>query len=361
MRASFLYRGLRSGRAGAFAIAGAALVLACTNAPRHSGFHSDHFDGERFKNLVVPENRNLWDVLRWKLGVDESVEWPEWIETPKYPPPPARVEQGLRVTFVNHATLLVQLDGVNVLTDPVWSDRVGPASWLGPKRHKAPGIAFDELPKIDAIVLSHNHYDHFDAPTLHRIVARDMPVVLGGLGTAGLLAALDLGHAHVTELDWWDRRRVRDVTIVFAPAQHGSQRTATDRDHTLWGSFFVQGSRASAYFAGDTAAGPHFRMVRERLGRPTVALLPIGAYKPRWFMKPLHVDPHEAVEAHRQLEAAYSVGMHWGTFDQADEAVDDPIDDLAIARTALGVGKNEFVALENGQSLVFPAFGPPSR
>lgn len=328
-----------------------ASCIACTNAPKHVAAPSDHFDGERFRNLVPGENRNLGHVLAWQLGKDESVPWPDWIEAPTFPPPPARVTRGIRVTFVNHATMLVQMDGTNVLTDPVWSYRVGPTSWLGPRRHKHPGIRFEDLPTIDAIVISHNHYDHCDVPTLRRVVERDMPIVIGGLGTAALLAKNDLGQAKAIDLDWWESRDVRDVRVTFAPAQHGSMRTAFDRNHTLWGSYYLRGSTGSVYFAGDTAEGPHFRMVRERLGPPTIALLPIGAYKPRWFMKPVHIDPDEAVAAHFELGARRSVGVHWGTFDQADEGFYEPVEDLERARAAARLPDDAFVALENGASI----------
>lgn len=351
---------LARGLATAPSLALALLLVGCTHAPRHVAAPHAHFDGERFKNLAPGESRNLWDVLKWQLGPGEATPWPEWVEARTFPPPPMAVDDGVRVTFVNHATLLVQFGGTNILTDPVWSERVGPTSWLGPARHQRPGVAFDALPRIHAVVLSHNHYDHFDEPTLRRLVERDMPLLIGGLGTGKLLEALGLGQARAQDLDWWQSRNVRGVEITFAPAQHTSMRTLSDRDHTLWGSFFMKsksrsGKSQSVYFAGDTAMGPHFRMVRERLGAPTVALLPIGAYRPRWFMRVVHIDPFEAVMAHRELGAQKSVGMHWGTFDQADEGMDEPPLDLARACAAARLEPRAFVALEHGDHVYLPS------
>lgn len=335
------------------AVASALFGAGCTPAPRAHGPPTDHFEDGSFRNLAPFDPPGVGDLFKWAITGD-AVTWPEWVEIPDAPPPPRRVTSGVRVTFVNHATMLVQMHGVNVLTDPVWSERVGPAFWIGPRRHKAPGVAFDALPPIDAIVISHNHYDHLDAPTIERVVERDMPVVLAGLGTEKLLAELGIGQARAIDLDWWQSRKVGDVTITFTPAQHWSTRTFTDRFATLWGSFVVSDGQKSVYFAGDTGMGPHFRLVRERLGPPTIALLPIGAYRPRWFMRPQHIDPIEAVAAHRDLGAARSIGMHWGTFDMADEGMDEPAEDLAHARAAAGLAPSAFVAIENGASVFVP-------
>lgn len=330
--------------------AGAASIAACAGAPRYVGAPSDHFDGSSFRNLAPFEAPSFWGLLKWQ-ATGNAVEWPEWVDIPESPPPPRRVRQGVKVTFVNHATTLIQIDGVNVLTDPVWSERVGPVWWIGPKRHKAPGIAFDDLPTIDAILISHNHYDHLDAATIARVVERDMPVVLAGLGTERLLAELGIGQARVLDMDWWQTQNVKGLAITFAPAQHWSTRSVGDRNATLWGSFVVRSGDKSVYFAGDTGMGPHFGWIKERLGAPSIALLPIGAYKPRWFMRPQHIDPIEAVEAHRALGAQRSVGIHWGTFDQADEGMNEPAEDLARARSNAGLPADAFVAIENGKSI----------
>jgi L-ascorbate metabolism protein UlaG (beta-lactamase superfamily) len=220
---------------------------------------------------------------------------------------------------------------------------------LGQRRHKPPGLPFEQLPKIDLVVISHNHYDHLDLPTLRRLQERDAPLVLAGLGTAALLQKN--GVTSVADVDWWEHRDVGGLRVTFAPAQHWSTRALTDRYRNLWGSWYLSDGRQTVYFAGDTGDGPHFRAIRDRLGPPDLALIPIGAYLPRWFMRSQHVDPAEAVAAHLTLGARRSVAVHWGTFQQADEGMDDPPADLARAREQRGVPAEDFVVLDNGQSL----------
>ncbi len=333
----------------AVAVLGGAFAFGCFGAPPYVGPPSDHFDGEEFRNMGPFKEPSYWDVLTWKLTGPPSKKWPDWVDFPAAEPPPARVSEGMRITFVNHATVLVQLENLNILTDPVWSESVGPTSWLGPERHKAPGIPFEKLPKVDVVLISHNHYDHLDMPTLARLAERDQPLILAGLGTSALLDDDDIAHAE--DLDWWSSRDVGKVRITFAPAQHWSTRGLGDRNVNLWGSFFISAPGQSVYFAGDTGNGPHFAAIRKRLGAPTVALLPIGAYEPRWFMHPQHINPAEAVEAHRVLGAERSVGIHFGTFDQTDEGMDQPQRDLAEALRAQGVDSRAFVALENGAAI----------
>ena len=327
------------------------LVLAvalggCFGAPRYQGAPSDHFDGQAFRNQVPFERRGIGDILRWQLTGD-AISWPDWVEIARQPPPPRRVTSGVRVTFVNHATVLVQMAGMNILTDPVWSARVGPASWLGAARHKAPGIPFDSLPPIDVVVLSHNHYDHLDVATLRRLAARDSPRILAGLGTRALLEESGIGR--VEDLDWWESRESSGITITFTPAQHWSRRGVDDDYATLWGSFHFRAGETRVYFAGDTAWGPQFAQIRDRLGPPTLALLPIGAYEPRWFMRAQHVNPTEAVAAHRVLGARASIAIHWGTFSLSDEGMYQPAGDLMLARRAAQLPPDAFVAIENGE------------
>lgn len=330
-------------------IAVALTVLGCFGAPRYQGPISDHFDGEQFSNSGPYEDRSFFDVLEWKLKAKDVPVWPEWVEISDSPPPPARVTEGVRVTMINHASVLIQLGGVNIVTDPVWSDSVGPTSWLGPRRHKRPGIAFKDLPPIDAVVISHNHYDHLDMPSIALLASRDRPKIYAGLGTKALFEEHDIPNAY--DLDWWQSVQVKSATITFAPAQHWSTRGLGDRNANLWGSFFIASGGQSVYFAGDTGDGPHFQQVRERLGPATIALLPIGAYLPRWFMRPQHIDPAEALAAHHTLGAQHSVAIHWGTFDQADEGIHQPalvlIDELRRTRVPLSA----FEILENGEHL----------
>lgn len=337
------------------AVLAATFLCGCFGAPRYEGARSDHFDGHDFHNEAPFESRSVGDLLRWQLQ-GGAIDWPDWVDVPRAPRPAARVDHGVRVTFVNHATVLVQLGGMNILTDPVWSDRVGPLSWLGPARHKAPGIVFDELPRIDLVVLSHNHYDHLDLPTLRKLVARDHPRILAGLGTHALLT--DNGIDGSEDLDWWQSREMGGVRVTFAPAQHWSRRGLTDSFAELWGSFYFAARDVRVYFAGDTAWGPHFAQVRERLGPPTLALLPIGAYLPRWFMHSQHVDPEDAVLAHIALGATQSVAIHWGTFDQSDEGMYEPAGELLLALRRQGLPPSSFVALENGESVQIEGRAP---
>jgi L-ascorbate metabolism protein UlaG (beta-lactamase superfamily) len=327
-------------------------VLGCLGAPRYSGPKTDHFDGETFKNSGPYEDRGFLDVLKWKMGADESEEWPEWVEIPAQPPPPRSVDSGVRITMINHATVLIQLGGVNIVTDPIWSDRASPLSWLGPKRHKRAGVDFDALPKIDAVVISHNHYDHLDIPTLARIAKRDHPPIYAGLGTKALLEEHDVAGG--VDLDWWQSVQVASATITFVPAQHWSTRGLGDRNVNLWGSWFVKQAGESVYFAGDTGNGPHFQAIRERLGAPSIALLPIGAYLPRWFMRPQHIDPAEAVAAHRTLGAKHSVAIHWGTFNQTDEGMNQPARELIQKMREANIPPSEIVLLENGAAFSSP-------
>ncbi len=322
-----------------------AALAGCFGGPGYRGPRSDHFDGERFVNQVRTEHRAFPELMRWQATRTPS-SWREVGGEPG-PPPPRRVEgERLRVTWVGHATVLVQTAGVNVLTDPVWSPRVGPLSWLGVSRVRPPGLRFEDLPRIDAVVLSHDHYDHLDLPTLRRLAARDRPLLLGGLGTKALLDGEGIPGGF--DLDWWDARRVGALEIHAAPVRHFSGRGLEDRDATLWCSWALVGPGGVVYFGGDTGFGPHFAQVRDRFGPPRAALLPIGAYLPRWFMGPIHLSPAEAVLAHRVLGARRSVPIHWGTFPLADDRPGEAVYDLALARNARGVSDAAFRPLPFG-------------
>jgi len=321
------------------------LLNGCLAAPRYRGPKSDHFDGKRFSNIGDFEERGFRDLLKWRITGDDT-PWPEWIEDEPVDPPPAAVDEGWRVTFVNHATTLIQVPGANIITDPIFSERAGPFTWAGPKRHRAPGVSFDDLPKIDIVILSHNHYDHCDSRTLERLAKRDDPLFIAGLGTGKLFETF--GVERSKDLDWWQNTTHSGVEITFTPAQHWATRGVGDQNGNLWGSYFLRAGDATFYFAGDSGWGPHFEMIAERLGHPDLALIPIGAYEPRWFMKPQHINPAEAVDAHLALGAKRSVGIHWGTFDLTDEPHDEPPRALARAMKAKGLPPDAFLALPNG-------------
>jgi L-ascorbate metabolism protein UlaG (beta-lactamase superfamily) len=304
---------------------------------------SDHCDGKRFFNPDAPEPKGLLDVLRWKMTSRTAPWTPGTGAAPQSNVPPASVNGAdCRITFINHSTLLIQYAGTNLLTDPIWSERASPFSWLGPRRFSPPGVRFENLPKIDIVLLSHNHYDHLDLPTLTRVVERDKPRFIVPLGVTDLLSRNDIRVEE--EMDWWDTAG----SITCVPARHFSARGITDRNRTLWCGYWIETAAGPIYFAADTAFGPHFEEIRKRLGSPRIALLPIGAYKPEWFMSPVHMSPLQAVDAHRILMPERSMAIHWGTFQLADDGRDEPVVDLRKAM-AEHPGLPPFEAVGNGE------------
>jgi len=255
------------------------------------------------------------------------------------------------VTFIGHATFLIQTPAGHVLTDPMYSQRAGPLNVLGPRRARQPAVRFEDLPSISTILLSHNHYDHCDLRTLRRLARRFDPTVITPLGNAPLVRSA--GIRRVEELDWWQEAKSAPLPIALTPARHFSARTAFDRNRALWGGFVLSLDRLRIFFAGDSAYGFFFRDVPKRFGPIDVALLPIGAYEPRWFMQAVHMNPAEAVQAHIDLEASESIGMHYGTFQLTAEGIDDPLHALDAARRAMNIPQSRFRTLEFGESAPF--------
>ena len=306
---------------------------------------SDHFNGETFFNPGHPDENTFWDVLKWKW-TSKTTPWPEWVENKSYPAPVLPEGKRAIFTFVNHATFLILTSGLTVLTDPVFSERVSPVPFVGPKRHRAPGIEFENLPAIDVVVISHSHYDHMDKESLQRLDGKFHPLFIVPLKNRELL--LSWGLENVVELDWWQEQKVKGTTVTLCPALHWSNRTPWDRNERLWGSYMISSEEIKIYFGGDTGYGEHFRDIRMRLGAPDVSLLPIGAYEPRWFMKLHHINPEEAVRAHEVLGAGHSLGMHFGTFQLTDEGIDAPVKALKEARK-----DQSFTVLDQGESQIF--------
>lgn len=314
----------------------------------YQGPPSDHFDGLRFFNPgQAPTDRGLKDVLRWRLAGGVA-KWPRSVPiTPANPD--ARVD-GIRVTMVGHASMLIQVAGLNILTDPIWSERASPVSFAGPKRVAAPGIAFDDLPPIDVVLISHCHYDHFDVATLRRLQVAHTPLFVLPLGNDTILRAT-VPDARCVVGDWWDRLPIGDgITTTITPAYHWANRWPSDVRMALWAGHWLDTPAGAIWFAGDTAYGNGaiFGQIRERLGAPDVAMIPIGAYAPRWFMAGQHVDPAEAVRIFGEVDAKHALGIHWGTFQLTDEARDAPQIALAEALDAAAIPREKFVAAPPG-------------
>jgi L-ascorbate metabolism protein UlaG (beta-lactamase superfamily) len=329
-------------------------LLGCASGPERE--ISDHFDGKKFFNPTLTEqfSPGFSDVFR--MVKDGRAEWPDHVENLGVPR--LDVELGpndIALTFVNHATFLIQFSGLNILTDPVWSDRLGPSLFgikVGPKRVRAPGVKIEDLPKIDVIVISHNHYDHLDIETLKKINDRFSPKVLVPLGHKSLIESI--GIKDVQELDWWESVKINpDIHITLTPGQHSSRRGLFDLDRSLWGGYFIQHGERGVYFDGDSGYSTHYAEINKQLGSPDIALLGVGAYLPRWFMKSLHMNPAEAVVAHKNLGAKLSIGMHSGTFQLSAEAFDQPSKDLKKALEQEGLLQGCFIFLYEGETKIY--------
>ncbi len=280
--------------------------------------------------------------------LERRTPWPARLDVPLRRPPSLDGAAAI-VSFIGHSTFLIQTAAGNILTDPIYSQRASPFSFAGPRRVRQPAIAFDDLPPISTVLLSHNHYDHCDLPTLARLARLTDPIVVTPLGNAPLLRSA--GLTRVEELDWWQEATSAPWPITLTRAHHFSARGLFDRNRALWGGFSLVAGGRRIYFAGDTAYAPFFPEVRRRLGPIDLALLPIGAYEPRWFMGAVHMNPEEAVRAHLELGAPESIAMHFGTFQLTNEGIDEPLRALDEARRVNNIPADRFRALEFGESV----------
>jgi L-ascorbate metabolism protein UlaG (beta-lactamase superfamily) len=354
------------GRIGAgFAVLVLIVVLAMMIAPRfldrvyYRGPVSDHFDGQHFFN---PDDRpsveqrrsgiSPFRFLRFAVGMDRA-PWPKHVPVAQTIPP-ARVEgDAMRVTWIGHSTVLVQTQGLNILTDPIWSDRASPLSFLGPKRVRAPGVAFDHLPKIDLVLVSHNHYDHLDIPTLRRLWQRDRPLIVTPLGNDTILKAKGIPSI---ARDWGQRVAVRPgIDVIVERVHHWGSRFGADRNRALWGGFTVTLPGGNLFFAGDTGWGDgSWPKAAAKDGPYRLALVPIGAYLPREMMQSSHIGPDQAVAIFRMLGAAHALGVHWGTFQLSAEGFEEPAQRLAADAAESGLAPDRFRTTVPGEPWMVP-------
>lgn len=319
------------------------------SAPRYKGPVSAHFDGRKFINPGNVKAKGLPDVLKWLMNRKKG----EWSKITSHPvlPPPDRVEQGeLLVTFVNHCTFLIQVDGVNILTDPIWSERASPFTWIGPRRMRPPGISLEALPPIDLVLLSHNHYDHLDIKTLKQLNGKHSLKIFTSLGIGSYLAKH--GIHNFFEMDWGEELQFnKSISVASVPAQHFSGRGMFDRDATLWSGFIIRSAHGNIYFAADTGHNDFVKDEVKRFSPLRLAILPIGAYRPEWFMQAVHASPEESLKMHLYINAQTSIGSHFGTFPLADEGMNDPAKDLARALERTNTPPSTFIVPKEGEGI----------
>lgn len=319
----------------------------------YEGPISDHFDGSRFFDPDGAPPKSLGEVLRWQFGGGrQRAKWPEWAPSGHADTPPPRVDGGVvRLSFVGHASWLIQTSGLNILIDPVWSMRVSPFTFAGPKRHNDPGIAFDKLPPIDVVLVSHGHYDHLDLATLSRLSAAFSPRVVTPLGNDATMRRAD-GAILAEAFDWHDRVELGNgVFVTLVPTRHWTARGLRDRNKALWASFVLETPAGKIYVVCDSGygEGTHFRRVGAAHGPLRLAILPIGAYEPRWFMRDQHMNPSDAVKALNDCGAEQALAHHHGTFQLTDEAIDAPVSALHAALDEAKIPRERFAVLKPGQ------------
>lgn len=325
------------------------LVSSCNtfSVPPYRGPISDHFDGEKFVNQDKKRETNYLKLFYW-LAFRESGFWADWYPDIEKAVPQKYVGNGnLKVTYINHASVLIQFDSINVLSDPVWSDVVTPVKPFGPERRRPNGIEFQDLPPIDVVIISHNHYDHLDIPTLNKLKEKFNPKILFPLGNMPLFK--DYGFTNVQEMDWWDSISIKNKKFTFVPARHFSNRGLVDRNTALWGGYVMETAKEPVYFAGDTGFGMHYEQIKEKFGDMRFSILPIAPIEPRWFMQEVHQDAEEAVLSHISLNSKKSMGIHFGTFRQAEDNMDDPVKQLILSLEKHNISKRAFILPRHGR------------
>ncbi len=314
---------------------------------------SDHYDGEHFYNLDKKKTKKSFkNVLKMLREKSLKNKWPEFVENKSEPELAGDLSlDQTYVTYINHASHLIQLQNLNILLDPIYSKRAGPLSLLGPKRVRNPGIPLKKLPQIHVVLVSHNHYDHMDLSTLKKLEKLFQPLFIVPLGNRKYLKNK---VSHILELDWWDCHPINPhQSVTLVPAQHWSMRKFGDANTALWGGFWIQSGEIKIYFSGDTGYGPVFKLINEKLGEPNISILPIGAYEPRWFMKEQHMNPEEAVLASLDLKSHFSIATHHQTFRLSAEEMDEPVEDLKKSLISRGIEEGRFLAPENGETIIF--------
>ena len=316
-----------------------------------------HVDGG-FRNNYPHEQRGTLDFWKWQWDKMWG-RYPERSATSYQFPTAANDPEFLRanraratLTWIGHATMLLQLRGLNIITDPQFSERASPVSWVGPKRYMQPGLSREALPAIDVVLISHNHYDHLDLESVKFLASQHGkgggPRFFVPLGIRAWF--IDQGITNVVELDWWDKAEYLGMTINLVPTQHFSARSTFDRNEVLWGGWVVESGDFKFFFVGDSGYSKDFRDIGLRLGPIDLSIIPIGAYEPRWFMRAMHINPEEAVRVHGDVRSRYSVAMHWGTFDMTDELPDEPPRRLKDAMQAAGIAPERFFLMQHGET-----------
>lgn len=324
-----------------------------------NGLNSDkpHHLKHGFRNIHDYQGPNFFNFLTWQWNrLWKDIPGPEAYDFPLAENDSDFLRTNRKettLTWIGHATVLLQLEGKNILTDPHFSRRASPVQWAGPQRVVPPGLSLADLPIIDMVIITHDHYDSLDKQTVLRLRQReagDRTIFFVPLGLKSWFQ--DLGIDQVVEMDWWDQYEQADLTFIAVPVQHWSKRGLFSRNETLWVGWVVQSASFNFLLVGDSGYTPHFQEIGDRLGPFDLAAIPIGAYEPRWFMRPHHITPEEAIQVHRDVRSKKSVAIHWGTFILTDEPLDEPPERLAEARQQAGISPDEFMTLQHGETII---------